>query len=62
MNYFVCKSKRLANFLMEQNIKCEKVDKDRANPNFMIFLFKRSEELSKALDKWDRDKNTYGIA
>ena len=58
---FVCKSKTLANFLMNEGLKCKKVDKDRLNPKFMVFLFERNESLSKAMDKWELTKNTYSI-
>ena len=34
----VIKSKRLANYLTEKGFKIEKVDIDKANPAYLIFL------------------------
>ena len=49
---FVCKSKSLANFLMENGLRCEKIDEDRTNSNFMVFLFKKSNEWDLLMKKW----------
>ncbi len=58
----VIKSKRLANYLSEKGFKIEKVDSDKMNPSFLIFLFKMTDELDQALKEWtNKDKYTYGI-
>lgn len=48
----VIKSKRLANYLTEKGFKIEKVDVDRENSKYMIFLFKKTNELLEAMNKW----------
>ena len=49
---FVCKSKTLANFLMENNLKCERVNEDKLNPHYMVFLFKKSNEWNRLMKLW----------
>lgn len=56
----VIKSKRLANYLTEKGFKIEKIDIDKANPAYLIFLFKNTSELGEALKIWTSiDKYIY---
>lgn len=58
----VIKSKRLANYLTEKGFRIAKIDTDKMNPNYLIFLFKMTDELDQALKEWTKkDKYTYGI-
>lgn len=58
---FVCKSKRLANYLIENGSHVVKIDTDRNAKGFLIFLFKKDELLDENLNKWRKDKNTFLI-
>lgn len=59
---FVCKSKRLANYLIENGCQLIKIDTDQKSKGFLVFLFKKNEVLSKKLEKWRVDKSTYLIS
>lgn len=58
---FVCKSKRLANYLIENGSPVIKIDTDQNAKGFLIFLFKKNELLDENLNKWRKDKNTFLI-
>lgn len=59
---FVCKSKRLANYLLENQCKIIRIDEDKNNNNFLVFIFENNNLLNKVLKKWDNgDKKTYLI-
>ena len=59
---FVCKSKRLANFLIENSCPVIRIDTDQKSKGFLVFLFKKDNLLYKNLEKWDIEKNTYLIS
>lgn len=59
---FVCKSKRLANYLIENGCQLIKIDTDQKSKGFLVFLFNKNEVLSKNLEKWRVDKSTYLIS
>ncbi|RHP47040.1 hypothetical protein DWZ40_09055 [Clostridium sp. AF32-12BH] len=59
---FVCKSKRLANFLIENGCPVIRIDTDQKTKGFLVFLFKKDELLYKNLEKWDVEKATYLIS
>lgn len=52
---FVCKSISLANYLIFNKSKLIKIDKDKVNKNYLVFLFKKNELLEKNLSKWRKD-------
>ena len=56
---FVCKSKRLANYLIENNCPVIRIDIDQKSKGFLVFLFKKTETLNLVLKKWEVDKSTY---
>jgi len=58
---FVCKSKRLANYLIENGSKIIRIDCDQKSKGFLVFLFANDETIKTNLDKWNKDKNTYLI-
>lgn len=58
---FVCKSKRLANYLIENGNPVIRIDTDQKSKGFLVFLFKKTELLNRNLEKWNIDKGTYLI-
>jgi len=58
---FVCKSKRLANYLIENGSKIIRIDCDQKSKGFLVFLFVNDETIRESLNKWNVDKNTYLI-
>lgn len=59
---FVCKSKRLANYLIENGCQVIRIDTDQKSKGFLVFLFNKNELLSNNLEKWRVDKSTYLIS
>lgn len=62
VNLFVCKSKRLANYLIENGNPIIRIDIDQKSKGFLVFLFAKTELLNRNLEKWNIDKNTYLIS
>lgn len=62
INLFVCKSKRLANYLIENGNPVIRIDTDQKSRGFLVFLFEKTELLNKNLEKWNIDKITYLIS
>lgn len=58
---FVCKSKRLANYLIENGNPVMRIDTDQKAKGFLVFLFEKNELLNRNLENWENDKNTYLI-
>ena len=56
---FVCKGKRLANYLIEHGSPVARIDTDRQSKGFLIFLFEENELLQNNLQSWSKDKDTY---
>ena len=54
---FVCKSSRLAAFLIRNKCKCFKTDLDNDNPNYLVHLFDKNETLKNAMDKWQETES-----
>ena len=59
---FVCKSKRLANYLIENGNPVIRIDTDQKAKGFLVFLFEKNDLLNRNLTKWDVDKFTYLIS
>ena len=53
---FVCKSKRLANYLIENGNPVIRIDTDQESKGFLVFLFNKNEKLNKSLKKWNQEK------
>ena len=49
---FVCKSLSLANYLIANKSNLIKIDKDKINKNYLVFLFEKNETLENSLSKW----------
>lgn len=59
---FVCKSKRLANYLIDNGSHLKRIDTDQKAKGFLVFLFEKNELLNKNLEKWRIEKDTYLIS
>lgn len=59
---FLCKGKRLANYLIEHGSPVVKIDTDKNSKGFLVFLFEENELLNNNLQSWSVDKNTYLIS
>ena len=53
---FVCKSISLANFLIANKSNLIKIDKDKENKNYLVFLFEKNEILENTLSRWRKNK------
>ena len=53
---FVCKSISLANYLIDNKSNLIKIDKDKENRYYLVFLFETNETLENALSKWRNNK------
>lgn len=58
---FVCKGKRLANYLIEHGSPVIRIDTDQQSRGFLVFIFERNELLENNLLSWTNDKETYLI-
>lgn len=54
LELFVCKSISLANYLISNKATLVKIDKDKENRNFLVFLFETNPILIDALKKWGK--------
>ena len=59
---FVCKSKRLANYLIENGSPVIRIDTDQKSKGFLVFLFDKNDLLNINLEKWKFDKEKYLIS
>ena len=59
---FVCKSKRLANYLIENGCQIIRIDTDKKSNFFLVFLFEKNNLLNQNLEKWRIDKEKYLIS
>lgn len=46
---YVCKTLRLMHYLIRGGFECKKIQNDRNNPDYMVFLFEDSKELREYL-------------
>jgi len=58
---FVCKSKRLANYLIEHGNPIIRIDTDQEAKGFLVFLFQKTDRLDQSLKIWKNDKFSYLI-
>ena len=56
---FVCKSKRLANYLIQNGSNVKMIDCDQKARGFLVFLFENNNLLKTNLKKWEKDKEFY---
>jgi len=59
---FCCRGKRMANYLLDHNCKLLRIDCDNQSRGFLVFIFKKNDDLEKALKTWIKDKETYLIS
>jgi len=58
---FVCKSKRLANYLIEHGSKIIRIDCDQKAKGFLVFIFEQDDSIKKNMETWQKDKEIYLI-
>lgn len=51
---FVCKSISLANYLITNGSSLIKIDRDKINRDYLVFLFEKNEILEINLSKWEK--------
>lgn len=56
---FVCKGKRLANYLLENGSRLIRIDCDQKAKGFLVFLFEQDVSIDRNLEQWKIDKDTY---
>jgi hypothetical protein len=56
---FVCKGKRLANYLIEHGSKIVRIDCDQKAKGFLVFIFEEDESIKQNLKQWEIEKVTY---
>ena len=56
---FVCKGKRLANYLIEHGSKIIRIDCDQKAKGFLVFIFEQDKSIKQNLKQWETDKATY---
>jgi hypothetical protein len=56
---FVCKGKRLANYLIENGSTLKRIDCDQKAKGFLVFLFEEDKTIEENLKQWEVDKSTY---
>ena len=61
MRYEYVKSMRLAGLLMQQGFKIYAVQKDKFNPAYDVYLFRKCDELSSAIVKYSENGGKNGI-
>lgn len=47
---------------MDNGSQLKRIDTDQKSKGFLVFLFEKNELLTKNLEKWNIDKNTYLIS
>lgn len=53
---YVCRRMKLCGFLLSKGFKYEKVEPDRYNPKFSVWIFKSSPELRLAIEEYYAQK------
>ena len=53
---FVCKSKRLAGFLVSHGCECVKVDTDKLNAKYSVYSFEKTELWNTVMKEWSKEK------
>lgn len=51
---FVCKSISLANYLIKNGSKLIRIDKDKENEKYLVFIFKKNNNLEINLSNWKK--------
>lgn len=52
---FVCKGKRLANYLIENGSILKRIDCDQKSKGFLVFLFEEDKTIENNLKQWEID-------
>lgn len=57
-NLYVIRGYRLANYLMDNGINMVKVDRNKENKSWLIFLFEDTKNLRQAITKFNYELKT----
>ena len=57
-NLYVIRGYRLANYLMDNGINMVKVDRNKENKSWLIFLFEDNKTLRKTITKFNDELKT----
>ena len=52
LKYYVCKKMRLLTYLMSKGYMYIKIDKDKTNPNYSVWIFEDTPELRKEVSRY----------
>lgn len=55
---YVVKGYRLANYLMENKINMVRIDRNKDDKSWLIFLFEDTQELRRMITKFNHDLKT----
>ena len=55
MKYYVCRRIRLLTFLQEKGFNYIKMEQDKYNPKYNIWLFKDCQEIRDAVEEYYKD-------
>lgn len=52
---YVIKTLNLASYLIDKGYKIRKIDTNRDNPNFKVFLFDDTKQIRKEVEKYKKE-------
>ena len=52
MKYYVCRRIRILTFLLERGFQYIKMEQDKYNPNYNIWLFRDCDEIRAAVEEY----------
>lgn len=55
--YYVCRSMRLLTYLLKKGYIYIRVDKDRKNPKYHVWLFEDTPELREEIDRYYKNNS-----
>ena len=53
---FVCRSSRMAAFLIRNDCRCFKTALDDFNTNYLVHLFDKDDKFKIAIEKWNNEE------
>lgn len=57
-NLYVIRGYRLANYLMDNGINMTRIDRNKENKSWLIFLFEDTKDLRKTITKFNDELKT----
>ena len=53
---FACKGVKLAHFLISHSLLCKSVELDKSNPEYLVYLFEKTEQLDIVMKMWQANR------